>query len=101
MLNVTGAVLQDCSTGTSATETVDISVAWTGSGSIYRSRDNYSVWYGPESFHGHSAGIERFASAAGSIIVNGTDILAGVAADSEFAYLMKSTYVSVDIIKAF
>jgi hypothetical protein len=104
-LNVTGAVLQDCSGITSVTATADISLTWTGSGPNYPSRYNStgrdSGPYGADIFHVHSAGIERLASATGSLIVNGTDVLAGVTSDSEFASLMKSTYVQLDITKSF
>lgn len=103
-LNVSGLVLQDGITGNSAT--VDISITWTGSGASLKARDNSSYQMfipgggGIETLRVHSTGMSREATAAGSILINGTDLTEGTV-HTNFSDLVKSSYVQLDMTKTF
>lgn len=82
-LNVMGVVLQD-SFGNAPPVTVDVSATWTGSGgqptaiskSVY-SFQTVTPGQGLYSDQYRSRGLVRDASLVGSLVLNGTDVLAG------------------------
>jgi hypothetical protein len=98
-LDVTGAVLQDCFTGNSVT--ADISLTWTGSGgppSGYNS--TYRFTQGVFVVRDRSSGLSRAATATGTLVINGTNFLAGVPIpDFTYADLAKASFSEVDIMK--
>jgi hypothetical protein len=107
-LNLTGAVLLDCSgnPGNPPTATADISISWTGFGITttqrFNGRGDYLIPGGIVIFNSHFAGTQRSATAAGTLVVNGTDFFAGVASDP-YAYLslQQTRDLEIDTTKVF
>jgi hypothetical protein len=103
-LNVIGLALHDAISGNSVT--ADVSITWIGSGPTLKARDNssYEMFVpgggGIETLRMHLTGMSRQATAAGGIVVNGTDLLAGIIS-TNFDDLVKSSNVGLDITKSF
>jgi hypothetical protein len=98
-LDVSGAALQDCFSGESVT--ADISLTWTGSGGPPTGSNNtFRTTQAGYSVRFHSTGLSRAAAVTGSLVIDGTNFLAGNPT-SAFTYgdLNKVNASEVDIIK--
>jgi len=107
-LNLTGAVLQDCSgdPGNPVTAAADISITWTGYGPSttdrFSNRGDVRFPGGVEMFTLRSSGTQRAATAAGTLVVNGADFFAGVASDPyAYIFLAQTSDLEIDTIKVF
>lgn len=90
--------LLDCLTGSFLT-TVDVSLVWTGTGPSSSSINNSLFRSGSETFHEHSRGISRDAIISGTLILDGTDLLAGLNIGDYSANLGVLSDVNLDVTR--
>jgi hypothetical protein len=99
-LEITGVVLDDCDTGQTVA-TADLSLNWTSSGGPSNGFNSTNRFIeGVFLVRARSSGLERTATVAGSVVINGTNFLAGTPSpDFTYADVGKYRYSEVDIMK--